>query len=43
MAPARFLPVCLLVLLGAACATPAPDTLRKIRETGSVTLGYGCA
>jgi len=40
MAPARFLPVCLLVLLGAACATPAPDTLRKIRETGNVTLGY---
>lgn len=40
MTPARLLPLCLVVLLGAACATPAPDTLRKIRESGSVTLGY---
>jgi glutamate/aspartate transport system substrate-binding protein len=38
--PARLVTLALLVLLGAACATPAPDTLRKIRETGSVTLGY---
>ena len=40
MSSPRLLPLCLLVLLAAACATPAPDTLRKIRETGSVTLGY---
>lgn len=40
MARTRLLPLCLLALLGTACATPAPDTLRKIRETGSVTLGY---
>jgi glutamate/aspartate transport system substrate-binding protein len=40
MARTRLLPLCLLALLGAACASPAPDTLRKIRENGSVTLGY---
>ena len=38
--PARLVTLALLVLLGAACATPAPDTLRKVRETGRVTLGY---
>jgi ABC-type amino acid transport substrate-binding protein len=38
MRPARLLTLALLGLT--ACATPAPDTLRKIRETGSVTLGY---
>jgi ABC-type amino acid transport substrate-binding protein len=37
MRPARLLTLGLLLT---ACATPAPDTLRKIRETGSVTLGY---
>jgi ABC-type amino acid transport substrate-binding protein len=36
----RLLPLCLAVLLSSACATPAPDTLRKIRESGSVTLGF---
>jgi glutamate/aspartate transport system substrate-binding protein len=43
MRPARLLTLGLLgllVTLACACATPAPDTLRKIRETGSVTLGY---
>jgi glutamate/aspartate transport system substrate-binding protein len=40
MRPARLLTLGLLGLLVTACATPAPDTLRKIRETGSVTLGY---
>jgi glutamate/aspartate transport system substrate-binding protein len=40
MRPARLLTLGLLGLLLTACATPAPDTLRKIRETGSVTLGY---
>ena len=40
MTPARLLTLAFLVLLGTACATPAPDTLRKIRESGSVTLGY---
>ena len=40
MSSPRLLPLCLLVLLAAACTTPTPDTLRKIRETGSVTLGY---
>jgi ABC-type amino acid transport substrate-binding protein len=40
MRPARLLTLGLLGLLVSACATPAPDTLRKIRETGSVTLGY---
>ena len=32
--------LCLLTLLGAACATPAHDTLRKIRESGHIVLGY---
>src|SRR3984893_19472077 len=40
MSSPRLLSLSLLVLLASACATPAPDTLRKIRETGSVTLGY---
>ena len=40
LTPARLVTLGLLALLGAACATPASDTLRKIRETGSVTLGY---
>ena len=40
MRPARLLTLGLLGLLVSACATPAPDTLRKIRETGRVTLGY---
>ena len=32
--------LCLVAFLGAACATPAPDTLRKIRESGRIALGY---
>ncbi len=40
MRPARLLALGLLGLLVSACVTPAPDTLRKIRETGRVTLGY---
>lgn len=40
MRPARLLTLGLLGLLVTSCATPAPDTLRKIRETGRVTLGY---
>jgi glutamate/aspartate transport system substrate-binding protein len=40
MRPAHLLTLGLLGLLVSACATPAPDTLRKIRETGRVTLGY---
>lgn len=34
-----FVGLCLLAVLGAACATPA-DTLRKIRESGHIALGY---
>lgn len=34
-------PVLLAVLLGsAACATSAPDTIKKVRESGTLTLGY---
>jgi glutamate/aspartate transport system substrate-binding protein len=32
--------LCLLAVLGAACATPAHDTLRKIRQSGHIALGY---
>jgi ABC-type amino acid transport substrate-binding protein len=32
--------LCLLAVLGAACATPGADTLRKIRESGHIALGY---
>ncbi len=39
-APRLLLGVCLLAVLGAACATPGTDTLRKIRESGHIALGY---
>ncbi|HZP36470.1 MAG TPA: amino acid ABC transporter substrate-binding protein [Methylomirabilota bacterium] len=32
--------LCLLAILGAACATPGTDTLGKIRESGRISLGY---
>jgi ABC-type amino acid transport substrate-binding protein len=35
-----FVGLCLLAVLGAACATPGTDTLRKIRESGHIALGY---
>jgi ABC-type amino acid transport substrate-binding protein len=32
--------LCLLAVLGAACATPTHDTLRKVRGSGHIALGY---
>lgn len=32
--------LCLLAVLNAACATPGTDTLRKIRDSGHIALGY---
>lgn len=32
--------LCLLAALNAACATPGTDTLRKIRDSGHIALGY---
>lgn len=32
--------LCLLAVLNAACATPGTDTLRRIRDSGHIALGY---
>ena len=29
-----------VVFLSAACATQAPDTLKKVKESGSLAIGY---
>jgi glutamate/aspartate transport system substrate-binding protein len=38
--PRLLVGLCLLAVLNAACATPGTDTLRKIRDSGHIALGY---
>ena len=33
-------PLLAVVFLSAACATKAPDTLKKIKDSGSLAIGY---
>jgi len=34
------LPLVVVLFLSAACATQAPDTLKKVKESGSLAIGY---